>query len=136
MEKPKRSRRTPAEMQAAKSKGLGDTIAKITQATGIDKAVKFIAGEDCGCNERKKKLNELFPYRQNQCLLESEYIWLTEYFATTTNEVTASKQMKCLEIYNRVFQVKKPSTSCADCFRDVHIELKRVMKVYEEDNSI
>ena len=32
------------------SKGLGDTIAKITKATGIDKVVKFIAGEDCGCD--------------------------------------------------------------------------------------
>ena len=29
-----------------KSKGLGDTIAKITEATGIDKLVKFVAGED------------------------------------------------------------------------------------------
>jgi hypothetical protein len=120
-------------MARPKSKGLGDTIAKITEATGIDKAVKFIAGEDCGCSERKKKLNELFPYRQNQCLLEDEYNWLFEYFKTTTNEVTASKQMKVLEIYNRVFQVKKPSTSCSDCFRDVHNELKRVMKVYEDE---
>ena len=41
--------------------------------------------------------------------------------------------MKVLEIYNRVFQVKKPSTSCSDCFRDVHNELKRVMKVYEDE---
>jgi hypothetical protein len=37
-------------MARTKSKGLGDTIAKITEATGIDKAVKFIAGEDCGCD--------------------------------------------------------------------------------------
>ena len=42
-----------------KSKGLGDTIAKVTKATGIDKAVKFIAGADCGCDERKEKLNKL-----------------------------------------------------------------------------
>ena len=120
-------------MARTKSKGLGDTIAKITEATGIDKAVKFIAGEDCGCDKRKEKLNEMFPYRQNQCLLEHEYNWLVEYFATTTNEVTASNQMKVLEIYNRVFQVKKPSTSCSDCFKDVHNELKRVMKVYEDE---
>jgi len=120
-------------MARPKSKGLGDTIAKITESTGIDKAVKFIAGEDCGCDQRKEKLNALFPYRQNQCLLEHEYNWLVEYFKTTTNEVTASKQMKVLEIYNRVFQIKKPSTSCSDCFRDVHNELKRVMKVYEDE---
>jgi hypothetical protein len=120
-------------MARPKSKGLGDTIAKITEATGIDKAVKFIAGEDCGCDKRKEKLNAIFPYRHNQCLLEHEYNWLVEYFKTTTNEVTASKQLKVLEIYNRVFQIKKPSTSCSDCFRDVHNELKRVMKVYEDE---
>jgi len=34
-------------------KGLGDTIAAITEATGIDKLV----GEDCGCQERQASLN-------------------------------------------------------------------------------
>jgi len=49
-----------------KSKGLGDTIAKITHATGLDKvadAVAKAAGkEDCGCNRRRRTLNEIFPY--------------------------------------------------------------------------
>ena len=35
----------------SQSKGLGDTVAKITKATGIDKVVEFVAGEDCGCDE-------------------------------------------------------------------------------------
>ena len=42
------------------SKGLGDTIEKITTATGIKKVVDTISnitGKDCGCNERKEKLN-------------------------------------------------------------------------------
>ena len=30
--------------------GLGDLVEKVTEATGIKKAVKFIAGEDCGCD--------------------------------------------------------------------------------------
>lgn len=49
-----------------KSKGLGDTIAKLTKATKIDKAAEAIAKafgqEDCGCKRRRDKLNELFPY--------------------------------------------------------------------------
>ena len=49
-----------------KSKGLGDTIAKITNATGLDKVADDVAkaagAEDCGCNKRRKTLNELFPY--------------------------------------------------------------------------
>jgi len=47
------------------SKGLGDTIEKITTATGIKKVVKKIYGEgdnECGCNKRKEKLNKMFPY--------------------------------------------------------------------------
>ena len=48
-----------------KSKGLGDTIEKITKATGIKKVVNTISkatGKDCGCNKKKDKLNKLFPY--------------------------------------------------------------------------
>jgi hypothetical protein len=61
-----------------KAQGLGDTIEQITEATGIKKLVEFIAGEDCGCEERKQKLNEWFPYRKPECLTEDEYNWLTE----------------------------------------------------------
>ena len=58
---------------AKSSEGLGDTVEKITKATGIKKAVKFLAGEDCGCDERKEKLNEMFRYRKPECLTESEF---------------------------------------------------------------
>jgi hypothetical protein len=45
-----------------KSKGLGDTIEKITTVTGIKTVVKKISKGDCGCDKRKDKLNKLFPY--------------------------------------------------------------------------
>jgi hypothetical protein len=44
-----------------KSQGLGDTIEKVTTATGIKKAVEFVtkkSGKECGCNARKEKLND------------------------------------------------------------------------------
>jgi hypothetical protein len=47
------------------SKGLGDTIEKITKATGIKKIVDTVSkatGKPCGCNKRKDKLNRAFPY--------------------------------------------------------------------------
>jgi len=43
-----------------KSKGLGDTIEKITTKTGIKKVVDTISeitGKDCGCSGRKAALN-------------------------------------------------------------------------------
>jgi len=49
----------------SESKGLGDTIEKITVATGIKQVVDTVSkttGKDCGCNKRKDKLNKIFPY--------------------------------------------------------------------------
>jgi hypothetical protein len=46
-----------------KSKGLGDTIEKVTKATGIKKVVDKVSGDrDCGCGRRKDSLNRMFPY--------------------------------------------------------------------------
>lgn len=42
------------------SRGLGDTIEKITIATGIKKVVDTVtksSGKKCGCSERKERLN-------------------------------------------------------------------------------
>ena len=47
----------PPHRNCSKSRGLGDTIAKITHAIGI---------KPCGgCKKRQAMLNRLFPYRQN-----------------------------------------------------------------------
>lgn len=52
------------------SKGLGDTIAKITHATGLDivaeKVAKALGKEDCGCSRRQEVLNELIPYKKKE----------------------------------------------------------------------
>lgn len=50
-----------------KSKGLGDTVEKITTITGIKKIVDKVAeatGKDCGCNKRKEALNKIMPYKK------------------------------------------------------------------------
>ena len=52
-------------MEKNKSKGLGDTIAKITKATGIKKVVETVSkavDKDCGCDKRQETLNRFFPY--------------------------------------------------------------------------
>lgn len=54
-------------MADAKSRGLGDDIERVTTALKIDRVAKKIATlmgkEDCGCNGRKEKLNEMFPHK-------------------------------------------------------------------------
>ena len=49
-----------------KQKGLGDTVAAITKATGIEALVKSLFGENCGCDMRQEKLNELVPYKKKK----------------------------------------------------------------------
>ena len=50
------------------SKGLGDSIEKVTQATGLKSLTEIAARaagfKDCGCNKRKAWLNKVVPYKQ------------------------------------------------------------------------
>ena len=44
--------------------GLGDVVADVTNITGVDRLAKLyeeITGKPCGCDERREKLNQLFP---------------------------------------------------------------------------
>ncbi|MCK5643923.1 MAG: hypothetical protein KAJ19_24210 [Gammaproteobacteria bacterium] len=51
-----------------KSRGLGDTIAKVTKATGLDKVANTMAKaagmNDCGCGQRRDTLNRVCPYKR------------------------------------------------------------------------
>ena len=55
-------------MENKKSKGLGDSIEKITKATGIHgiakKTAKALGKKDCGCAKRRDALNKMFPYKK------------------------------------------------------------------------
>jgi len=58
------------KMHKNQDEGLGDTVAYLTSLLKIDKLVKEITGaldiEDCGCERRKEKLNEMFPYKKDE----------------------------------------------------------------------
>jgi hypothetical protein len=52
---------------AIRSRGLGDTIEKITTATGVKSVVEGVSkavGKDCGCSKRRDSLNRMFPYEK------------------------------------------------------------------------
>lgn len=47
------------------SRGLGDDIAALTKKYGVEGLTKKIAKRfdvDCGCKDRQKKWNEMFPH--------------------------------------------------------------------------
>jgi len=137
MEKKKRKRRTKAEVQAAQvqkpeSQGLGDTVEKVLEATGIAKVAKWILGEDCGCDERKAKLNELFPYKKPLCLEEDEHQYLHEFFLTMTERIKPTQQKQLLKIYNRIFQERNEPSTCSSCWVNY---LNKLRKVYDQYND-
>ena len=51
-----------------RSRGLGDTIAKVTKVTGIQKVVDTVTkartgADECSpCKQRQEALNKMFPY--------------------------------------------------------------------------
>jgi len=117
------------------SKGFGDTVAKFTEATGIDKVVHFIAGEDCGCDKRKEKLNKMFPYKTPECLTEVEHKQLTYLLPKMVVRVRPSEQLQFLEVYNRVFKTNEQPTSCASCLNDMLRKMKQVYNAYENEGA-
>ena len=99
---------------AQASEGLGDDIEKfITKPLGIKKAVKFIAGEDCGCDERQEKLNQVFRYKKPECLTESEFELIKMAVDTKKNRFTPDEQNVFVAIYERIFKTKVECTPCS-----------------------
>jgi len=133
--KPPKDKRTKAYKDwkqnfDAQSQGLGDTVEKITKATGIKKLVKWVAGEDCGCDARKQKLNTLFKYNKPLCLAEHEYYYLNTFFNNPKGVISPQTQGELLKIYNRIFQTKKQKSSCSSCVRTMISELQKIYNTY------
>ena len=65
-----KSKRVARKASVAKpSRGLGDTIAKITHATYLDALVDVyteMMGRPCNCDDRRETLNRLMPYRRKR----------------------------------------------------------------------
>ena len=93
-----------------KSKGLGDTVAKITKATGIKKVVDTIADAT-----------------NSDAFLKS---FFEKYNGTTIKSYIERDRL--LEISNRVFNKKEKPTSCSRCLGDMLNKLKKEFLKYEE----
>jgi len=120
------------------SSGVGDKVEKFTEKTGIKKIVKFIAGEDCGCDERKKKLNDLFQSKiLFNCLNEQDYNYLIDNLDILNGKTTPKPSIfeRINTIYAKTFGVSIQLTNCGSCWMDYMKNLNKVIKVYEDENS-
>jgi hypothetical protein len=122
-------------MAKKKAQGLGDTIEQITTVTGIKGIVDTfseITGIDCGCDERKSKLNKLFSYNSNiNCLNEKDYNALTKYLSASQTTLTAIEQQEVSDIYFNVFNYRLQISSCASCWKGKIDELRKVYNEYK-----
>jgi len=119
-----------------KSKGLGDDIAKFTKATGIDKLAKKVLGEDCGCEERRQKLNQLFPRFKNiRQFTQDEIKIYEEVIPNIEKTQTINREQKSIvnALYKSIFGNKPQWKSCSPCNKQIMDNLK---KVYEKSCKI
>lgn len=112
------------------SSGVGDTVEKVFEKTGVAKVAKWALGEDCGCDERKTVLNRMFPYQKPNCLTEDEFNYLSDWFGQTRNKVSSEQQLRLVEIYNRVFNDNFEGTSCGSCL--LNNVIKKLEKVFQK----
>ena len=112
--------------------GLGDAIATITKVTGIDKVVKAVVGDDCGCDDRKEKFNKipLWKRRRVNCVEESDYPFL-KYFAKL-RKFTNEDRERIIPIYNHIFRTRIKNTNCNRCFIDYQRNLKDYLDIYDK----
>jgi len=105
-----------------KMKGLGDVVAAITTAVGM---------EPCeGCNERKETLNKMFPFGTLE-LLDEEKQYLSALFASNPNELNKEDQTVILNAYFRAYQFLpkdkfEPCINCAGVWNNIIKKLKKL----------
>lgn len=124
----------------AAPEGLGDVVESITTATGIKAAVEAVAeafDADCGCEDRKIKLNNIMRFKLKDCFTEEEFNFLSDYYSEDLGgfreniDIESAEQAKFLEIYNRIMPRTRSLTNCGSCFRnDLYRPLSTIYSTY------
>jgi len=108
--------------------GLGDTVEQLIP-TPIKKAVQAIAGEDCGCAERKKRLNSKFSY-VNLFSEEDKKLWedVLKPQMYDGAQWGVGTQGIVQDLYERTFRFRFKKTKCGACVMD---RMRKLEAVYE-----
>ena len=112
-----------------KSKGLGDSIEKITEWTGLKKLTTYLFGDDCGCEERKNKLNAMFPKFKNIRVFTVDEKKVFESVITVIDKdkiVSPANKTILTKLYLDIFNMNPQWSSCGSCNLKTVDMLKRV----------
>ena len=122
----------PTDETIEVSKGVGDKVEAILKKTGIAKVAKFVMGDDCGCDERIKKLNAMFTFPV-KCLNEGEYKELKQFFEGNPLDILPSEYSMIVRISNRVTESNNNSSmGCGGCVRSIVSRMKQIYETYGE----
>ena len=124
-----------ASRKAKQVSGLGDVVEQITTVIGMKAIVKAVVGDDCGCNERKQKLNALFPLgkRIYNCTTDEQITYLKNYFESGKKTIAFSERLELIKIYNHAFNIQiSEEDNCSSCWRDYLKDLKRLIDLHND----
>ena len=119
-----------------KSKGLGDSIKKLTDATGISWFVEKMI-PNCGCDNRQEWLNETFPYkhaktRERVILTEEQRSKLENLLdEVKPDQITKEQNARLTALHNEVFGRGKRPKMCGKCIKETMTEL---LIAYEQNS--
>ena len=87
--------------------GLGDVVAKVTDALGIPKCEP--------CKQRQEKLNNMFPFTQKltdeeRAYLKNVFLW---YNGLPIKSERVADMQRCEKIWLRVYNIK--TGACKTC---------------------
>ncbi len=106
--------------------GLGDVVESVTKATGIKKVVETLF-DDCGCENRKEKLNKIrFQFPVVRCFTEEQYNQWTEI--KDKSKITRDDQINVIiPIYKHLFARQlKPMSCCIEPY------IKEITRAYNQ----
>jgi len=113
--------------------GLGDVVEKITEATGIKKAVKAVLGDDCGCDERKEKFNKISVWKRRKvnCISKEDYNWIKAFIDSKTSKISHETNKRLVAVYNRVFGTNQKVSKCTPCVNGLIRNLIEYLSIWE-----
>lgn len=98
--------------------GLGDVLEDIAKVTGVKAIVRALAGEDCGCEDRRERLNNLLPRgrKQVRCMTDEEYVEYGEFMNTRKEGRLEAEEVKYLmSLYTKIYNRKWRKVRCTQC---------------------
>ena len=102
-------------------RGLGDAVEAFTKATGIKAIVDKVSdvlGVDCGCDDRRERLNNLLPRgrKQVRCMTDEEYVSYGEFMSTRkAGRLEADEVKYLMALYTKIYNRKWAKVRCTQC---------------------